>query len=68
MTPALVTESTNGCRCATVSMSFPLTVSTQLNFLMYPSCPPLNTQRISGVAVTALIEVACGAAIVGTIS
>jgi hypothetical protein len=67
-TPAFVTLSTKGCRCATVNMTFPLAVSTQLNFRIYPSAPPVKIHRRSGVAVTALIEVLCGAAMVGTMS
>ncbi|KAH0373664.1 hypothetical protein KCU65_g297, partial [Aureobasidium melanogenum] len=64
--PAFMTLSTNGCFCATVKGTFPLAVSTQLYMRMYPSVPPLKTHRISGVAVTALIDVLCGAAMVGT--
>jgi len=49
-------------------MSFPLTVSSQLYLRMYPSEPPVKTQRMSGVAATALIDVPCGAAMVGRMS
>ncbi|KAH0281699.1 hypothetical protein KCU91_g4, partial [Aureobasidium melanogenum] len=66
--PAFMTLSTKGCFCATVKGTFPLAVSTQLYMRMYPSVPPLNTHLMSGVAVTALIDVLCGAAMVGTMS
>jgi len=58
----LVTESTKGCFCATVSGVFPLMLLNQSNFRMYPSLPPVNIHRIQGVAQKALMEVAWGAA------
>ena len=58
----LVTESTNGCFCATVKGVLPLMLLNQSNFLMYPSFPPVNIHLIHGVAQKALMEVACGAA------
>ena len=63
--PAFITLSTKGCFWATVKGTLPLAVSTQLYMRIYPSVPPLKTHFMSGVAVTALMEVPWGAAIVG---